>query len=285
MDREKLREVISQLRTLPTWPLIHRRVAAMMENPQTSVRDVAAVINLDPVLTAQLLHTVDWRRSIFAGKVPTVNKAISVMGFEAVRRLVVSQEVLGDTHVSGVGTGQFDLRQLWIHSVATALAAQTLATHAGYADPDECYVAGLLHDIGKLAMLRLYPDRFRSVLADANRARNTFYFCEVDTGFPSHAVFGRLLLEHWALPPKLIEAVGLHHTPNLAETFPKVVGIIHMADIFARALGLGSGGDPYVPPPKPAGLSALGLRLTQIESVMTQIEREFPRAAALLIHA
>lgn len=266
---------------LPTLPLVRDRVAKIMENPQSSIKDVSAAIAVDPIMTARLLQAVDWRRSIFNDKVPTVSRAVTVMGFEAVRRVVVSQEVFTASDLSAAGA-PFPLRDLWLHAVGAAIAGRTLATHIGYPEPDECYIAGLLHDIGKLILWRLFPERFTSLIEEARRLRSTFYGCEVESGAASHAVIGRMLVEQWDLPPRIVESVGLHHTPNLAEAHTKIVAVTHAADILAHALGYGFGGDPFVPPPKPAGIAALGLRATQIEAVMLEIEREYPKAAALV---
>ncbi len=285
MDRDKLRELISHLSMLPTLPSLRDRVARILDNPQSSVRDVGALIALDPVMTARLLHSVDWRRSIFAEKVPTISKAISVLGFEALRRIIAVQEVIAPGPQTGAEAVPEEMRQLWLHSIGTAVAARVLATQIGYAEPEECYLAGLLHDIGKVVLHELFPERFYGVIAESERVRNTFYFCEVESGAASHAVYGRILVEQWDLPPALIEAVGLHHTPNLAENFTKITAVTHVADILARALALGSGGDPYVPPPKPAGLSALSLRAAKIEEAMLQIERDYVKASALLRQA
>lgn len=282
MDRETLRTFVAATKTLPTLPLIRDRVARILANPQSAAKDVSAVIALDPIMTARLLQAVDWRRSIFGDRMPTVNKALSVLGFMAMRRLVESQTVITEAALGRSGAAGQALPQLWLHAVATAIAARALATSIGYPEPEECYIAGLLHDVGKLLMHELEPDRLYGLIGEAERMHNTFYFCEVESGSPSHAVYGRILAEQWDLPPALIEAIGLHHTPNLAEANHKVVAVTHMADILARALGLGSGGDPFVPPPKPAGLSAVGLRATQVETVMVQIEHEFAKAAVLL---
>ncbi len=274
--------MVAQLHILPTLPVVRDRLRRTMENPQSSIKDVGAIVGADPVLTARLLQAVDWRRTIFANKVPGVGKAISVLGFEALRQLVQTQEILDVPQTDALKGGTFPIKNLWLHSVATAIAAQTIATHSSYPDPDECFIAGLLHDIGKLVLQQLFPDRFYGLIAEAQRAQTTLYQCEVESRRASHAVLGRLLAEAWGLPPKIVEAIGWHHTPQLAELHPKIVAVTHMADILARALGWGSGGDPYVPPLKPAALNALNLRTAQVEQVMTAIEAEYPRAAASL---
>lgn len=280
MDRTALKEAVSHLSTLPTLPLVRERVITVMDDPQSTVRDVSAVVGIDPILTARLLQAVDWRRAIFGDRIPTVYKALSAAGFESLRRLVQTQPLLTVAPSHG---GGFDLRELWLHSVATAVAARAIAAQSNYPDPDECYVAGLLHDIGKVVLQQLEPDRFYGTITTAGELHTTFYQCEVENGRPSHAVIGQFLVEAWALPPKVIEVVWRHHTPQLAESFQKIVSVVHVADSFARALGLGSGGDPYVPPLKPAGLSALALRPTQVEAMLNEIETEFPRIAAPLL--
>lgn len=241
MDREQLRVMVAQLHMLPTLPMVRDRLTRTMENPQSSIKDVSAIIGADPVLTARLLQTVDWRRTIFANKVPSVGKAVSVLGFEALRGLAQSQEILNVPQTDALSGGRFPLKNLWLHSLATAIAAQAIATHTSYPEPDECFIAGLLHDIGKLVLQYLFRDRFYGLIAEAQQHKTTFYQCEVESHRASHAVLGRLLAEQWDLPPKIVEAIGWHHTPQLAELHPKIVAVTHMADILARALGWGSG--------------------------------------------
>lgn len=283
MDRAALKEAVTTLDVLPTLPVVRERVIAVMDNAQSTIRDVSDAVGADPILTARLLRTVDWHRTIFAGRIPTVYKAVTAVGFQPLRQLVQTQPIFENAALHHEGDDVSALHELWLHSTATAVAARVIATHAGYPDPDECYAAGLLHDLGKFALYEVAPERFYDIIATARHQHTTFYQCEVDSGKPSHAVAGQFLAEHWALPPKVMEVVWRHHTPQLAESFQKIVSIVHIADIFVRALGLGSGGDPFVPPLKPAGLSSVGLRPAQVEAVLNEIEVEYPRAAAPLL--
>lgn len=282
MDHKELNAVVAQTHTLPILPAIQQRLATVLRDPYCSFKDVGTLLSLDPVLVARVLQIANSTRHALPEKVTTVSKALRIVGFEALRDLVQEAAIPADFTAQPHSGRPFALNDLWLHSLGVAIAGRAIAVRVGYAEPEECYVAGLLHDIGKVVMQQHFPDKFYGTILEAEQMHSTFYHCEVESGEASHAMAGRLLAKQWALPPKLVDSIGWHHTPQLATASPHIIAATHVADILARALGLGSGGDPYVPPVKPGAVRVLGFAHEQVQGVMQELERQFAKTSDML---
>jgi HD-like signal output (HDOD) protein len=151
----------------------------------------------------------------------------------------------------------------------------------GRREAEEFFVAGLIHDIGKMALLHLTRERY--LLAVDLAARDRLLIGEAERRLVgiSHTQVGRLLVEEWRLPTGLVAAVAHHHQPR--EHTGLLPAAVHLADIMARSLAIGSGGDGRVPPLVEEAWSQIGLKLGDIAGIMTEIEMEQPRLAALML--
>jgi len=282
MDRKTIEAAIERTERLPTLPAVRERLSTALDNPDYTYRDVGRIVGADVILTARVLERANASRRSPAKLVTTVSQAVRLVGFDALGALLRSQSALTTLETRPQVGEPFSLLELWRHALATALAAQAIGVRIGYAEPEELYAAALLHDLGKHALWQLVPDRFDAMVVEARRDHATFYSREVESNEPSHAVVGRLLAKRWSLPAGIVAAIGYHHTPQLAVEHPKIVAVVHVADMLARILGLGSGGDPFVPPIKPAALHALALDPASIRPLLTRLEAEYAATVSLL---
>jgi putative nucleotidyltransferase with HDIG domain len=202
-----------------------------LDDENLDASHLAKKIGQDPVLSARVLKIVNSPFYGVAGRVASLQEAVMVLGFSSVRRLALAVSLNGSFPARGLG--EADPRRLWHHSFCTALSAQALAPLCRI-DAESAFTAGLLHDIGRIALLSVEPERFAATLAARAQhpdlpAAETAVF-----GF-DHAGFGARLLERWHLPASLVRAVACHHQPDVAPTAP-LTDLTHLADALAHAM-------------------------------------------------
>ena len=272
--------VLSKVRTFPSLPMIVHKITELVNTPETSAKDIEAVIAKDQVLTGKLLRLVNSPFYGFPQKVTTISRAVGIIGFEALRNLIFSSSVIN--LFRSEGSEIFRPAEFWKHSVGTALAAKELARHLGEKQVEEFFVGGLMHDIGKLVHEEYFGDPFRQACSLAIRNDMLLLQAEQEVLHFTHDQTGGLLLKQWNLPLKVVAMVRFHHQPTQAGECQKEAGVIHLADILCRAKGLGSGGDNKIPLLDHATWNSLGLTLGDLEQVLRRIAEHFEEAVAFL---
>jgi HD-like signal output (HDOD) protein len=276
-----LNNLIQQIGSLPALPSVIVQVNEKVNNPKTSALDLARTILEDQALTARLLRLVNSPFYGFPRRVATVTEAVTILGFHPIRNLLLTASVV-DLLVSEE-VPEFSPTALWEHSVGTAVAAGLVARYARYEDREEVFVAGLLHDVGKLVLFQFLTKEFIKVLEVARAEDLSIRASEQRLLGFTHDQVGRLLAERWKLPVRLSEAIGCHHRPDLAQIGKREAAIVHGADVLARALGLGSGGDDAVPSIEQESWRRLALPGTALEPLMGELDEQYAEARTILL--
>jgi putative nucleotidyltransferase with HDIG domain len=167
--------------------------------------------------------------------------------------------------------------------VACGAAARVLAVLRREANPERYFVAGLLHDLGRLVIYEQHPDWAHTALALAEQHPLPLYQVERVAWGAEHAAVGQALLRRWRLPESLVEAVAHHHEPSRSQRFPLEAAVVHVADIVAHVLGFGPSGSPYVPPMDPLAWERLSLPVSALKPLLVQSLRGYRAAAATLL--
>jgi putative nucleotidyltransferase with HDIG domain len=277
----RLEGLLEQLGSLPTIPSIIMRVTDLVNNPKTSALQLARVILDDQAMTARLLRLVNSPFYGFPRRIATVTEAITILGFHQVRNLLLTTSVVD--LLSAEETAEFSPAKLWEHSVAVGVASGLLARQIRHEDREEVFVAGLLHDVGKLVEFQLLRKDFGEVLALAWAEDIPIRAAEQRVFGFAHDQAGRLLTEQWKLPIRLTEAIACHHRPDLAQTAKREAAIVHLADILARTIGLGSGGDDAVPPLDAEAWHRLKLPMSALDPLLVQVEEQYREAQTILL--
>jgi HD-like signal output (HDOD) protein len=255
-DREEVIEMAKSTRVLPTLPAIHAGVAAITDDPNSSAVDVANVIESDPAFAAALLRVANsalYRRS---EPVTTIARAVSLLGHKGIRELCLTTSVLD---VMSWGARESRLTDgFWRHAIATAAAARVLGSHLETAGPEECFLAGLLHDLGALFWLHHAPQTWEAVATAAESLGLTLLESESRWLGVTHERLGRLMIQSWRLPVRFVEVIGYHHRPHQATAAPLLCHAVHVADVMAQALELGGPLLARVPKIEEASWRALG---------------------------
>jgi len=242
-DRDiwKIRQRVQSISRLTTLPQIATRVLELVENPRTSASQLGDIIASDQVLTARILKLANSAYFGFPRRISTLNLAIVVLGFNALRDLVLSISIIDQFRVRS--NHQWNLEKFWRHSVMVAIGAKVLSRLRGYTPAGEVFVGGLIHDIGYLVLMQHFPDLFQEAFEYAEKNGVAFLAAEYRTLGFSHAEVGAWLSEGWNLPEKLVKAIQYHHRPHRVREKSEFVWFIHLADLISHSLNEGGGFD------------------------------------------
>ncbi|MBI5108583.1 MAG: HDOD domain-containing protein [Rhodocyclales bacterium] len=281
MTTPGLAQIVGGLRTLPSLPTVVMELLHTMGDEDVDIDRLARGIGNDQALAARTLRVANSPFYGIQGKVDTIAEAITVLGFVNVRSLVTTAGIATAWPTSAAAG--FDARIFWRHSLSVASCAETLARHARLR-PETHFLAGLLHDIGRLALVATHPDAFADALR--HRALNDCALVESERavlGF-DHAEIGGELCRHWRIPGSIADAVERHHRPAPASVGATVgmADVVHVADAIAHAFDLAGDRDARVPVPEAAAWGRLALDATSLRTVLEKTERQFHGFANIL---
>jgi HD-like signal output (HDOD) protein/ActR/RegA family two-component response regulator len=242
---EKLRALVGRFGALPSFPALYLEVMNELEDPEPSIERVAEIVAQDPAMTAKMLHIVNSAAFGLARKISSPLDAVQYLGTGTVRSLVLSVHVFSsfDRKVEGFSIDQFEGHALRCARLARALL-ESQGPEAGQAE--DAYIAGMLHDVGKLMLATSVPDRYREAAAYAVAQQIPLHAAEAEVFGATHAGVGAYLLGLWGLPAPIVEAVAFHHHPNLSDmrTFGPLASV-HVANVL-------DGEQSKAPQPRPS---------------------------------
>ncbi len=244
--KEKLKAITDKITSLPTLPKVITEITNLMQNPRTSAEEVGRAITMDQALASKVLRLVNSAFYGFPGRINTITHAIVILGFNTVKNIVLTASVFDK--LGGKGEkGNFNLEKFWMHSIGTGVIAKEIAKKVNFRSQEESFLAGLLHDIGKVILFKYLPEEFDNVEAILEKNNILFLDAEKEAINLTHNEIGSWLSQRWNLPEDLRAAILYHHAPVLANQHKTMVNIVHAADILVRSLGIGSGGDGKIP--------------------------------------
>ena len=210
MENREVWEILEKIKDLPTLPGVYFKVNSLLQDRQASLENVSRAIEIDPAISAKILRLVN---SAFYGmrtKSSSISHAIMVMGFNTVKNAVVSVTVLDTLSLKGA-LQDFDIGAFWRHSISVAVLAKELAEKSRLVPVEDAFMTGLLHDIGKIIMVRYFKDEFAKVLQKMREDKCSFADAEEKVAAIDHVQIGAYLVRKWQLPENVIEAVAGHH--------------------------------------------------------------------------
>jgi putative nucleotidyltransferase with HDIG domain len=262
--KKDFRRALREVKNLPTLPGIVIKLTQMAEDPDTTTEQMGKVINKDHILAAKLLKLVNSAFYGFPQRISSLNSAIILLGFNVIKSLIISAsifEIMEDQD-----------RELWEHSLVCAVVSNVLATRLGLSDPEEISTAGLIHDLGKVAIKMELPEENGRIWQLVEERRLSIMSAEQEVLGLNHAEAGAWLTKSWNLPAKLVEPIACHHDPRLARDNQLAASVIHLADIISRGLGYGHGLDIWVPALNQRAWRLLGLTPRDIDQVLEEVE-------------
>lgn len=231
---EHLALLVRRIDSLPTLPQTVERVQEAMDDPDTSLRDVAEIVSGDPPIAAKLLQLANSAAYGFLSRINSVQNAITLLGIRETYMAVVSSAILDLADKSRT----FDHERYWRMSMFCASAARKIAAACGEGRNPAVFTAGLLCDIGRFALSEVAPERYGKLDARSLSDRRLAEAEEAELGI-GHPEAGHILAVHWKLPEDIATAIRFHHRPELAGAHQKLTGITALASLMTDAHFLG----------------------------------------------
>ncbi|MFZ3101180.1 MAG: HDOD domain-containing protein [Desulfitobacteriaceae bacterium] len=266
----KLNHILNRIHSLPALPDSAMQVIALTRNSETDIKDLIAVISHDPALTANILRQANSSYYGYARRISSLAEAVVILGFQAIQGLAMASALSPLLKTELIGYG-LDQEGLWRHSMFTAMAGKRLCKRLLLPFGEVAFIAGLLHDIGKL-ILTVYVQEVGSFILKKVDQENLSYR-ELEKkiiGF-DHATVGGYIAQQWNLPDELVEAITHHHTPERAQHQQQLAAIVHVANALANLLGVGEAVDSFLNPLQEQALSLLHLTEQDLELIMAEL--------------
>lgn len=275
VDEEIIESITQLIDQLPALPWVVQRILNLIHREESSTREVAEVISLDPALAARVLRLVNSALFALAEPVRTVHHAVRLLGLAEIRNLALGLKIM-DSLVPEQGV--LNRSSFWEHNLACAVAARMIAKRTGVVDPEEAFMGGLLHDIGKLILDGYFQELWWEVLHRAKAEKKPPVEMEAKIIGVPHTRVGRMLAEHWRIPELHQMAIEHHHGAprDLIMTHQDRVlcATVQAANLLARWLDLGSGGPGVLSPIPHEVVECLGLDAQSLSQILAQTVRE-----------
>ncbi|MBK6318047.1 MAG: HDOD domain-containing protein [Dehalococcoidia bacterium] len=235
--------ILSAIEALPPLPAVALRVMEVAQNPKSSASDLALVVSSDPGLSGRLLRVVNSAAYRRAREVTSVQEALVTLGFVQARNMAISGAIAG-AYAPDALNALFRIEVFWRHSIAVAFKAAELAGKSRRLDVPTAFTAGILHNMGRLAMFYADATALDQAIAACLARGETLEALEGELLGYDHAEVGGLLAKRWNLPADIQEAVARHHSAEPDDV--TLAAVVSVADRFVTANGLQAG---YIIPP------------------------------------
>ncbi len=272
-------DLINKTLELPTIPHVLVKLNEVLADPESSADDVAQVISLDPAVSTNILRIVNSAYYGLQVRVSSVNLAVSIMGFNMTKKVALKAAVFSvfakDKERSFTN---FDPKNFWQHSIFSGVLARVLgqgSSNFSGVHPEDLYICGLLHDIGKIILLESACDTFEGILNQAATSGRPCDEIEQEELGYTHADVGSVLAIKWFLPEDLTIAIRYHHAPDRDPFHKTLSSLIFLAE----QLAIREGKPPYAKAPTheidPALLETVGLAEEDLDALVAKASEEF----------
>jgi putative nucleotidyltransferase with HDIG domain len=245
---------------MPAFPKSVQKILELTRNVDCSPKDLVQVIDKDPVVTVKVLRVVNSAYYSLPKQITSINHAVVYLGFNTIKNLALSIAAIGMLPASNAAG--FDGGQYLLHSLSTAGIAKQLALRVEGADPMDCFIAGLLHDFGKVVFAQFMPEEFKKALELSLANQSSLHLALREIVGTDHAVVGAMLVEKWRFSPELVDTIRHQYSPELKDT--PMIACVFAANQISKKLEFGFGGNPYVEELTPTIEKRLGGTLDEL---------------------
>ncbi|WP_265823684.1 response regulator [Geovibrio ferrireducens] len=237
LHNEEAKRIVSRISMLPTMPVTFQRISEEMSNPDYSVAAIARIVAEDSSMSANILKLVNSSFFGLINRITSPEKAIALLGADTIRSFIVNEHIFTE-----IKTGQikyFNLDLLRNHTLLVARLSKTISKQIGQSKQytEMSSIAGLLHDIGKVVLITNFNKTYKVVVDEAREQNKSIWEMEKEIIGTSHAEVGAYLLSLWGFDEEVIQAVHLHHCPNLSiDESSSVLTSVYLGNVFEHRL-------------------------------------------------
>jgi putative nucleotidyltransferase with HDIG domain len=225
MNVSDVQKFIKNLDGLPTIPVLIGKILSICKNEDSSFEDLGRLIDHDQALAERVIWAANSAVFGHSGRVRDIRQAVMFLGFNRIKSIAVGMNVLEVFPPRS----SFNLKNLWIHSYEVALIASAVSDSVTMTSPRECFLSGLLHDIGRIIFYKMDPKQFSDILTTDNMLDK-----EMAVFGCTHAEAGAWFAEEACLPLEIVSTTRYHHNPSQAREFRDAVSIISLAEALSR---------------------------------------------------
>jgi len=260
MSPELSQRLTSAVDGMPALPKSVEKILELTRDVNCTPKDLVQVIDKDPVVTVKILKVVNSAYYSLPKQITSISHAVVYLGFNTIKNLALSIAAIG--MLSKRNDAGFDVDQYLLHSLSTAGIAKLLALQIDDADPMDCFIAGLLHDFGKVVFAQFMPSEFRQALSNCQSDGSSLHEALRLSIGADHAVVGAMLVEKWRFPAELISTIA--HQYDTEERCSALFACVYTANQISKQLGFGFAGNPCVYPLPPSVAKRMGGSLQEV---------------------
>jgi putative nucleotidyltransferase with HDIG domain len=269
MKEERLNHIVSKVNDMPVLPSRINKIIAITEDPDSTIEDLEKEILLDQSLTSKILKLANSAYYGYPRKINTVSQATILLGFQTVKSMALASTMskFMAQELKGYALEENDL---WTQSQTCAIISRHIAKDIQFPSPETAYIAGLLRDIGKTILSYYVEQEYNAIVNKVEYGHISFLEAEKEILGFNHAQVGKEIAAKWNFPDELVEAIGLHHSPEKAIINPMLVSIVHVADAITMMMGISIGADGLAYNFSPFALETLELSAEKLEEYISK---------------
>ena len=227
---------------MPAFPKSVQKILELTRNIDVQPKELVQVIEKDPVMTVKVLKVLNSTYFSLPNKITSINHSVVYLGFNTIKNLALSIAAVGI--LPKHNKAGFDVQQYLMHSLTTAAIAKLLAGKLSDIDPMDCYIAGLLHDFGKVVFAQFLPEEFSQAMQKSAKENLSLYSTENQIIGVDHTIVGSMLAEQWQFPSPLVDCIRNHHSGEGREG--GMWASVYAANQISKKLEFGNSGNPCI---------------------------------------
>ncbi len=269
---------------MPSLPITVSKIMEICNDPKTSPADLNKVISIDPVLMGKVMKLINSAYYGLSQEITSLARAIIMLGINTVKNLALSTAVLG-TIGSSKEFQALNMEGFWRHSLSTGVTAKIIAKQrkVDQKNIEEYFIAGLLHDLGKIPMNNKLQEEYLLAMSFSDRDHQPLYRSETEHIGIDHGEVGGMIVSAWKLSEEIQDAVLFHHNPEAGPPETKdIVFTVSLANYFANFFEMGFAGDRYPEKLPRAVFDYLGITMDNLEDIEDTVGAEIEKARIFL---
>jgi len=244
VSEEYFQAIQSYVNKMPSLSTTVTKVLEVCNQPNVSPNDLNKIISLDPILTGNVLKLINSAYYALPNQITSLTRAIIILGINTVKNLALSTAVLSNMKESSQSS--FSMDAFWMHSICVGVTAKAIASEHKIPinQREEFFLAGLLHDLGKIPMAHCFPDEYSRCLASAKEQEISLHDAEMSAFGFNHQHCGKIIASKWKLNDNIVSAMTHHHEPEKSdEDHRLLISSVAIADLYANIFEMGSAGN------------------------------------------